>query len=91
MATMNRLDASRPCRCATVLLLAAAWLGLAAATTHAQGPGRPDFDSDGFNDLPVGVPLEAHSGKSAAGAVDVMMGAGHDAGAVPGLTKKGRR
>ena len=89
MANVNRLDAPRPWRCATVLLLASAWLALAAGTTHAQGPGRPDFDDDGFNDLPVGVPLEGHSGKSSAGAVDVIMGAGLNAGAVPGLTKKG--
>ena len=87
MTKMNPQEGGWMQRCAAVLLLVPTLVCVTALRAGAQGPGRPDFNTDGFNDLPVGAPMEGHSGKSSAGAVTVMMGEGFNAIGVPGLTK----
>jgi hypothetical protein len=59
-----------------VFLVTAAVVGATSVAANSQGIGWQDYDGDGSEDMAIGVPFEGHSGRIAAGAVDVMRGAG---------------
>ena len=80
-------------RSAAIALCGPMLVVLAATAANAQTPRRPDFNTDGADDLAVGVPFETHSGKALAGAVDVLLGFDqahpNEPPAIAGLKKEG--